>query len=254
MRKTIIALAQSASKRGKLEENLQTHQQLIELAAENGAQLIAFPELSLTGYEPDLASDLGFIEDDVRLNPLKELAARHQIIILAGAPFRTEEGLHIAAFILYPNREVKIYTKHYLHPGEEKFFIPGNLNPAIPLGQEKIAVAVCADIANPLHPEDAAKAGCTLYLASAFITPGGYEVDANLLKEYALQHQMPVMLANYSGNSGGFESAGRSALWSENGQLVGEFNGSGEGLLLAVKERVSWKTKAVSIKEKEVKG
>lgn len=245
--KTTIALAQSASTRGDTEANLRKHMEFTALAAEKGAQLIVFPELSLTGYEPDIAAELAFPEDDKRLIPLKELAVRQQIIILAGAPFRSEKGLHIAAFIFYPDRPTAVYTKHYLHPGEENFFTPGSLNPVISLGEEKIAVAVCADMANPLHAQEAAGAGCTIYLGSAFITPGGYEADARILKNYAHNHCMTVMMANYSGRSGGFDSAGRSAVWSETGDLAGELAGDGEGVLLATKENNHWKCEGISM-------
>lgn len=247
MPETIIALAQSASLRGDTEANLQKHMEFTALAAEKRAQLIVFPELSLTGYEPDLAAELAFTEDDARLKPLKDLAELHRIIIVAGAPFCTESALHIAAFILYPCGEGSVYTKHYLHEGEEKFFVAGRLNPAILLGEEKIAMAVCADIANPVHAKDAARAGSTIYLASAFITPGGYEAEARILKNYARKHSMTVMKANYSGQSGGFPSAGRSAIWSANGELTGELPGEGEGILLAKKEKTGWKCEGISM-------
>ena len=247
MDKTIFALAQSASIKGDIEKNLQKHRQFIELAAEKGSHLIAFPELSLTGYEPDLAAGLAFVRNDERLNPLVELSAKHQIIIVAGAPYQSEIGLHIAAFILYPNRKIAVYTKRYLHSGEEKVFIPGDLNPAICLGKEKIAIAVCADMANPLHPKEASRAGSTLYLASAFITPGGYEMDASILKGYAQKHTMAVMMVNYSGESGGYLSAGQSAVWSEKGELVGKVKENKESILFVTKEVNTWKSVNVSL-------
>lgn len=241
MEKTIIALAQSASTRGDIEANLRKHLDFTAMAAEKGAQLVVFPELSLTGYEPDLAEELAFSEDDKRLGPLKELAVINSIIILAGAPYRSESGIQIAAFILYPDGKTLVYTKHFLHSGEEKFFVPGNLNPAIRLGAEKIAVAVCADMANPQHAKEAAGAGSTIYLGSAFITPGGYEADARILENYAQNYSMTVMMVNYSGPSGGFNSAGRSGVWSETGALAGELAGDGEGILLVTKENNCWK-------------
>lgn len=247
MTELTIALAQSASERGNIEENVSRHQRLIALAVKSHARVIAFPELSLTGYEPDLAANLAFTLVDERLYPLKALAAKHRMVILVGAPYKGELGLHIGTFLLFPDGSVSLYTKRYLHPGEEKFFVSGAENPFIQIGREKIAIAVCADLANPQHAEDAAKAGCTLYLVSAFISPGGYETDANILKGYAQKHHMEVLLSNYSGTSGGIESAGRSAGWLSNGDLIAEYRGNGEGLLIVSKENELWKGKALAL-------
>ncbi len=45
-----IALAQFNTKLGEVQANLATHLALIEEAKQKGADLIIFPELSLTGY------------------------------------------------------------------------------------------------------------------------------------------------------------------------------------------------------------
>jgi len=44
---------------------------------------------------------------------------------------------------------------------------------------------------------------------------------------------MLVLLANHGGPSGGYNSAGRSALWSPAGSLFAEFDETGEGLVAA---------------------
>lgn len=58
----ILASAQTKPKRGNIKANLAEHYQLIDLASKNGADLIVFPELSLTGYERENAMSLAFSE------------------------------------------------------------------------------------------------------------------------------------------------------------------------------------------------
>ncbi|WP_427874876.1 carbon-nitrogen hydrolase family protein [Flavobacterium sp. MMS24-S5] len=118
----ILAAAQTKPKRGDISSNLLNHYHLIELAAQNGANLIAFPELSITGYERENAEALVFTEDDYRIDHLKELSVRNNIVIIAGAPIRIDSKLFIGEFIIAPDDSVSIYTKQFLHEGEGDFF------------------------------------------------------------------------------------------------------------------------------------
>lgn len=235
-----IAAAQSVPERGNVNRNLESHFRIIDTAHQNGVKLIIFPELSITGYEPDLAEGLAFIPEDKRLNPLKELSKRKNMIIIAGAPVKLVAGLHIGSFILFPDNTSLIYTKHFLHPGEEKYFLPGKLNPVLNFNHETLSLAICADILHPLHAEKASRSGSTVYLASVFITPNGYKADTDLLKEYAEKYSMIVLMSNYGGNSGNYQSAGRSAAFSDKGKIIAELDGLGEGLVILKKENKEW--------------
>ncbi len=53
-----ICLAQIKSIKGDVEENIIHHKGFIEKALTYDVDLIIFPELSITGYEPELANDL----------------------------------------------------------------------------------------------------------------------------------------------------------------------------------------------------
>lgn len=249
MKEIVIAAAQSISIRGDVNRNIESHLKLINLAVENEAQIIVFPELSITGYEPDLAKDLAFSFMDKRITPLKEAADEKNIIVVAGAPIQIESGLHIGSFIFFPNNMTLVYTKHHLHPGEENYFSPGNLNPIFNFGNEIISCAICADITNPAHAQAAAEYGSTVYLAGVLVTPKGYAYDSALLKGYAKKYSMTVLMANHGGDSGGYKSGGRSAVWSDNGEIIAEFDGLGEGLVIASKENGCWKGDVVKYKE-----
>jgi predicted amidohydrolase len=68
----------------------------------------------------------------------------------------------------------------------------------------------------------------------------GYARKVSLLRNYALEHGMVVLMANYSGSTGGEVSAGKSAIWSEDGQLVAASTGTEEALVVGRKQNGIW--------------
>jgi predicted amidohydrolase len=242
----ILAAAQTKPKRGDISSNLLNHYQLIELAAQNGANLIAFPELSITGYERENAEALVFTEDDYRIDHLKELAVRNNIVIIAGAPIKIDSKLFIGEFIIAPDDSVSIYTKQFLHEGEDEFFDSTfDYNPMLTIENQNISFAICADIDNPLHPENAAKNDTDIYIASIFFSPNGIPNAYRDLQNYAEKHKMNVLMSNFSGESWGSPSAGQSAFWNNKGELVAQMNDSDSGLLLVEKQNDNWISKII---------
>lgn len=238
----ILASAQTRPKRGDINSNLNDHYRLIEKASHQGADLIVFPELSITGYEREEAHKMAFTENDTRLGNLKKLAVDNKIIIIVGAPIKINVDLFVGAFIFYPDSSVSIYTKQFLHQGEEEYYQSSfNYNPVINVGNDRIALAICADICNPLHPENASKAGCTIYMPGIFFTPEGIPTAHTLLSSYAKKYSMKVLMSNYGGQSWGRESGGRSAFWNDKGDLIIEMNDSGSGLIIVEKNNEIWK-------------
>ena len=116
-----LAAAQTTPRRAGIAANLAEHEALALRAAREGVQVVVFPELSLTGYELDLARELSFSENDDRLAPLIALSSAHALTLIVGAPLRVGAALYIAAFILAPDGSVGLYTKRYLgaFPGDE---------------------------------------------------------------------------------------------------------------------------------------
>lgn len=244
-----IAAAQTIPKDAEIAANISDHIRLASLAAEQGAQLIVFPEMSLTGYLMERAKEYAFAEDDVRLAALKKLSAVRTIIIIAGAPVQIGDSLYIGAFVLFPDGTSSVYTKQFLHDGEERFFSSSfDYNPAVRLGAERVSMAICADITDPRHPENAARTGCDLYVAGIFYTPSVQEKAHPVLSGYAKQHSMNVLMANYGGPSWGLDAGGGSAFWTDDGRLVGSLDMSGEGLLIAEKMDDTWNTGTIDTK------
>jgi len=81
-----ICAAQTQPIKGDIQSNLANHKALIRQAVYDGAEMIMFPELSLTGYEPTLARDLAMDEADTRLDDFQALSDANGITIGVGAP------------------------------------------------------------------------------------------------------------------------------------------------------------------------
>ncbi len=237
----ILASAQTKPKQGNIESNLLDHYHLIDLASKNHADLIVFPEMSITGYEREKAKDLAFTKTDSRLDRLRQLSVDTKMILIVGAPIQINKKVYIGAFILKPDHSISIYTKQYLHSGEEEFFDSSfDYNPLISLNSEQISVAICADIVNPRHPENAHKNKSTIYIASIFFTPNGITDAHKTLGDYSRQYRMSVLMSNYCGKSWGFESGGQSAFWDRNGDLIVTMDKTDSGLLIIENANNKW--------------
>lgn len=245
MSRLVVAAAQSASVRGDLEGNVDRHLRLIEVAAAFGVDLIIFPELSLTGYELDLAYALRLAANDPRIEPLRRAAKDHGMHVLAGGPW--ESGLdkpYLAAFLLSPERSF-CYAKIHVHESEEETFERGRESCVVPIGGVPTGIAICADTSHPAHAAEAAERGARLYVASVMKTEAEYRAHAHRLRQYAERHGMAVLTANYAGSTGGSESAGKSAFWDERGRLVARADSKGEALVVAERDQGRWRGEVV---------
>jgi predicted amidohydrolase len=248
-----LATAQTLPVRGDVDANVEQHLELARIAAAEKARVLVFPELSLTGYELDLAKSLAFEPGDVRLAPLVDAAASLGLTLVAGAPARVGARLHLGAFILKPDRGIELYTKHHLGafpasasawgsvpPPESAVFEAGELDPLLALGGETAAVAICADTGRPSHPEAAAARGARIYLASMFVIPPDLENDLANLRTWAVRHSLSVVFANFGGPSGGLPAAGKSAIWCESSQPLVQLPAAGAGVAVAIETASGW--------------
>ena len=246
----IVAAAQTTCIDGDLAANLEQHLELARQAAEQGAQVLVFPELSLTGYLIADAPRLAMPRDDSRLRPIAEAAQLHALTLVVGLPLREHEGLYIASLAFAPDGKRTRYTKQHLSafgtaaevdrtidgqvpPAEATVFQPGENSPLLRLGPLNAALAVCADTGRPGHARCARDQGASIYLASMFIIPSAYRADAGAARRHARENGLALVLANYAGTNGGLKAAGRSHICSHTGELLGELPSDGAGVVSA---------------------
>ncbi len=244
-----LAAAQSISIAGDVPANIERHLEFMRAAAQQGVQLLVFPELSLTGYEPSLAAELAIAPDARLLAPLREMAQELRLTAVVGMPIRLapETGVLIGALVLGADGSLAVYTKQHLHDGEEAAFVPGQGGAALEFGDDRVALAVCADFSHAGHPRAAARSGATVYAAGVLISEGGYATDSALLQGYAAEHGLVVLMANHGGPSGGWACAGRSAIWAADGDLLAAVPGLGDALLIARRDGEGWASQVMAL-------
>lgn len=255
-----IAAAQTIPVRGDVDRNVEQHIRLVAAVAAERVHVIVFPELSLTGYELELASALAFEENDPRLAPLVRAAAESSSILIVGAPVRIGSGLHIGAFIIQPSGVIDVHTKQRLgafsrdvNPGgvvpppEDTVFSAGSRNPLVHFDGNVAAVGICAESLEQSHAKQAAERGANTYLTSHFGIPldGGFR--AAVLRGHAVRHSMAVVFANYGGATGGLLAGGNSAVWSETGMLLAELGETGAGAAIARQSEMGWEAKTITL-------
>ncbi|WP_421829584.1 carbon-nitrogen hydrolase family protein [Larkinella sp.] len=226
-----IGVAQTRPVKGDIPRNLANHQRLIDLAVSDGVDLLIFPELSLTGYEPELAADLATTPDDSRFDVFQTSSDAHQITIGVGIPIRSEKGVWISLLIFQPHQPRHLYSKKYLHADEEPFFVSGQSTLHFLGEKADIALAICYELSVPEHSGNAFQNGAAIYIASVAKSASGMEKASETLSTIAQTYAMTVLVSNCVGPCDNFESVGQSAIWNTKGELIRQLNNTDEGIL-----------------------
>lgn len=227
-----ICAAQIKSVKGDIQANIELHKKVISLAASNGVRLVVFPELSLTGYEPDLAKDLATSADDARLEDLQKLSDANQMIVAAGLPVQSSTGVLIGMVVFQPAKSRLTYFKQHLHSDEWPYFIAGQERLILKFETHKIAPAICYESLLPEHSDQAARDGADIYFASVAKSAAGVEKAFAHMPQVAKKNAMLVMMANSVGPSDNFIGAGKSSVWIADGSRVDGLDQTSEGLLV----------------------
>lgn len=146
----------------------------------------------------------------------------------------TEYGdrLFISSIIFQPDKRREVYSKHNLFPTEINIFSKGSSFCQLEVLQNKISLVICYDLSDPMHSQEAYQAGSNIYIASVLNSVSGIDQDLFKLSAIAKKYNMPVLMANFTGESGGYECAGKSSAWHADGSLLGQLNSKGEGILI----------------------
>ncbi len=227
-----ISAAQTRPIKGNIIANIETHKKLIHLAVANKADIIIFPELSLTGYEPELAKELATTQDDKRFDDFQDLSNKYNITIGTGMPTNTNKGILISMIIFQPNVARQTYSKQQLHADELPYFTNGEQQTILSVANNKVAPAICYESLQMNHADSAVKLGAEFYLASVAKSQGGIDKAMLHYPAVAATFSIPVLMSNCVGYCDNFESVGQSAVWTKQGNIVGQLKNNAEAVLV----------------------
>ena len=232
-----ISAIQYQSVAGDIDANIARHLKFIELARAQGTGLVFFPELSLTGYEPQLAEQLATTVEDPRLEVFQQRSDAGNMVIGVGLPLAVEGGVQIGMVWFAPHEPRRTYAKQQLHADELPFFVPGTSQLLLKAGGVSLAPAVCFESLQPDHAATAADLGASVYLASVAKPARGLARAVLHYPEIARKHGMQVIMANGLGRSDNFIGVGQSAAWNHRGELLAQMDDASEGIVILDTER-----------------
>lgn len=227
-----ICIAQTKSEKGKVQENIQNHLRIIKLGIKSNADLIIFPELSITNYEPDLAKELATDIENSLFNPFQELSDSNEITIGIGMPTNSTDGVNISMLIFQPKEKRVVYSKQMLHSDELPYFVCGNDQIILNIKGKKIAVGICYETLQREHFLNTNKKGADIYIASVAKPKGGIEKAYKHFPKIAREFNTQILLSNCVGICDNFISVGQSAIWSKNGKLIEQLDSENQGILI----------------------
>src|SRR6202022_3424686 len=145
-----VALAQIDPALGDRDRNLERHRQWVKQAAEAGARLLVFPELSLTGYFlKDLVSESAIQLDSPQMRELAALSTELDVVL--GAVIESPDHRYFNPSLYFSRGELqhvhrKVYLPTYGMFDEQRYFAPGDRFRSFETGFGRAGMLVCEDI------------------------------------------------------------------------------------------------------------
>ncbi len=238
-----IALGQINTTVGDLSGNVDRMVAAAGRASSLGADLIAFPELSITGYPPrDLVEKESFLErSECELQRLARETADQPIALICGYVGKSPDGAgkratNSAAILQRGQvvfRQVKMLLPTYDVFDEARYFLPGDSPHLTTLDGRNLALTICEDAWNDkqywerrLYKRDPvaelAQAGAQI-LISINASPyhmGKREMRREIFAAAARHHCMPVVYVNQVGGNDSLVFDGSSFAMNADGRVT----------------------------------
>lgn len=234
-----IALAQINSTVGDLAGNEAKIAEGIARAREAGADLVAFPELAVTGYPPeDLLLKPSFVA--ANLEAIERIAGLTQGITAVVGFVDKGTDLHNTAAVLHDGELAAVYHKIYLPNygvfDEDRYFSSGDLPLILDLDGVTVGISICEDIwypSGPLDPQALAGAQLAINISASPYHAGKGAARERMLATRAADNVIFVAFCNLVGGQDELIFDGGSAVFDERGDLVARGRQFGEDLVVA---------------------
>jgi 5-aminopentanamidase len=231
---------------GDREANLSIIEKLAENAAQQGAQLVCFPEMGTTGFAGELLDELAEPIPGPSTRRLGDFARQNRLSLIAGLP-ETDPAtgrLYNSCVLLTPDGELAArYRKRCLYLNEQQRFSPGEQSVLYDAGFGRLALTICYDYVFAEYIRRLVDAGAELIChPTAWVTTDVCEQWHYSPMAYramgmtrALENGVFFLSANLWGpcdREGHLRAIGQSAIIAPWGEVLAEVP-SGEGVVVA---------------------
>ena len=222
-----VTIAQLNFLVGDITGNTQMVIDAVVEAYHQGAELVIFPELTLTGYPPEDLLLRPSIDNRISgaIDKLKQEMPR-QCYVLLGYPKLKEGRLYNAAGLFYQGELITEYYKqalpNYQVFDEKRYFVPGDSAGVTKIKGIPVAITICEDIWQPEPMAQAQAAGAQLMLnlnASPYHRQKA-ELRESVVSQRAQEGNMPIIYANLSGGQDELVFDGSSMVVSAGGETL----------------------------------
>src|SRR5215470_17422456 len=239
MRRVRVGLAQVNPTVGAIEANARMVVDWMARARVAGCDIVAFPELTLTGYPPeDLFFKPAFIEANLRA--LGEVAKQSRGLTAILGFVDKRDDIFNAAAVLHDGAHAGTYHKQYLPNygvfDENRYFQSGTESPVFVLGETTIAANICEDIWYPTGPTTLqALSGAELVVT---INASPYHVGKAQFREKMLATRASddIVCLAFVNTVGGQDELifdGHSFIFNEKGEVIARGRAFEEDLVVA---------------------
>lgn len=237
--KTIrLALAQMNATVGDLQGNTKKIIEYIGMAKGKGADIVAFPELALTGYPPeDLLLKPRFINDNLRA--IESICKNTQGIVAVVGFVDKKSDIYNAAAVISQKKLIDVYHKIYLPNygvfDEYRYFQAGSKYPVYRLEDVTLGINICEDM---WYPEGPARiqalegAELVINLSASPYTMGKAAEMEKMLSTRAVDSAVIVANVNLLGAQDEVVFEGRSTVINEKGEVIARAKQFEEDLLV----------------------
>jgi len=223
-----VALAQISCKRGDKAENIRKIESRVTKAKQQGADLVIFPELSLTGYTMrDQIYELAETIPGHSTTVLEKLAKKTGAYIVFGMPElskKTQATVYNAAVLVRPDGFVGKYRKMYLPTHsvfeEKRYFRPGYQTAVFETELGKIGLIICYDIFFPEVSRLTRLKGAQLIVCISASPATRRAFFETLTAARAIENTAFLAYVNLVGIEDGLQFWGGSRLIGPNGKVL----------------------------------
>jgi NAD+ synthase (glutamine-hydrolysing) len=233
-----LALAQINPRVGDLKGNTQKILQYIAESVKSKVDVVAFPELSVTGYPPeDLLLKTHFVE--ANLEACKIIASYTQNITSVFGFVDSGESRYNAAAVAHQGKIIGTYRKIHLPNygvfDEKRYFGSGKDCPVFVVGGAKIGINICEDIwfkDGPTRFQKAAGADLILNINGSPFSIGKKNQREQILRQRIKENNIPIAYVNMVGGQDELVFDGSSMVAGSDGKIIARGNQFAEDLII----------------------